>query len=364
MTMKKFINQPERFIDEMLYGLYAAHPSYYTCVNEDAHCLITKHKIAGKVGIATGGGSGHLPLFLGYVGKGMLDGCSVGDVFQSPSSEQMLDVTKAIDSGAGVLYIFGNYNGDPLIFRYYHEQMRTNPFRDKQLVLEYVDRESLQLMLQTTLFEVVEEKLRFHPRLLKGISDILQEYSDEKVPLVSITLTALYTSIIVAHEDMRIDYKNTSYSMIDYKYKNIIHGIIPRKGIPHDRDETKALQVFYKDTLFHEFDHSCPICGINIPHMLIASHIKPFRDCAHIYEAIDHDNGLLLCRNHDYLFDQGYFTFDENGYIIFSEELLEKDNLDSAYSLRKNYRLAECYLSENRMKFMAYHREFIFHRNR
>ena len=115
--MKKFINQPERFIDEMLYGLYAAHPSYYTCVNEDAHCLITKHKIAGKVGIATGGGSGHLPLFLGYVGKGMLDGCSVGDVFQSPSSEQMLDVTKAIDSGAGVLYIFGNYNGDIFNFQ-------------------------------------------------------------------------------------------------------------------------------------------------------------------------------------------------------------------------------------------------------
>ena len=52
-----------------------------------------------------------------------------------------------------------------------------------------------------------------------------------------------------------------------------------------------------------------------------------FRDCAHIYEAIDHDNGLLLCRNHDYLFDQGYFTFDENGYIIFSEELLDKDCL-------------------------------------
>ncbi|MFR5527154.1 MAG: HNH endonuclease, partial [[Clostridium] innocuum] len=82
------------------------------------------------------------------------------------------------------------------------------------------------------------------------------------------------------------------------------------------------------------------------------------------YEAIDHDNGLLLCRNHDYLFDQGYFTFDENGYIIFSEELLDKENLDSAYSLRKNYRLQDCYLSENRMKFMAYHREFIFRRNR
>ena len=73
---------------------------------------MTANKKEGKVGIATGGGSGHLPLFLGYVGKGMLDGCCVGDVFQSPSSEQMLAVTKAIDSGAGVLYIYGNYNGD------------------------------------------------------------------------------------------------------------------------------------------------------------------------------------------------------------------------------------------------------------
>jgi dihydroxyacetone kinase-like protein len=60
----------------------------------------------------TGGGSGHLPLFLGYVGTGMLDGCAVGDVFQSPSPEQILAITKEIDSGAGVLYIYGNYNGD------------------------------------------------------------------------------------------------------------------------------------------------------------------------------------------------------------------------------------------------------------
>jgi dihydroxyacetone kinase-like protein len=70
----------------------------------------------GKVGLATGGGSGHLPLFLGYVGEGMLDGCAVGGVFQSPSAEQMLAVTKAIDSGAGVIYIYGNYGGDVLNF--------------------------------------------------------------------------------------------------------------------------------------------------------------------------------------------------------------------------------------------------------
>jgi len=64
----------------------------------------------------TGGGSGHLPVFLGYVGKGMLDGCAVGDVFQSPSIEQIVNVTKQIDGGKGVLYIYGNYGGDILKF--------------------------------------------------------------------------------------------------------------------------------------------------------------------------------------------------------------------------------------------------------
>lgn len=110
--MKKIINKPENYVTEMLEGLYIAHSDLITYVEDDVHCLVTANKVEGKVGIATGGGSGHLPLFLGYVGKGMLDGCSVGDVFQSPSAEQMLAVTKAIDSGAGVLYIYGNYNGD------------------------------------------------------------------------------------------------------------------------------------------------------------------------------------------------------------------------------------------------------------
>jgi len=110
--MKKIINKPEDYVTEMLEGLYIAHSDLITCTGGDVHCLVAAHKKPGKVGIATGGGSGHLPLFLGYVGKGMLDGCSVGDVFQSPSAEQMLAVTREIDSGAGVLYIYGNYNGD------------------------------------------------------------------------------------------------------------------------------------------------------------------------------------------------------------------------------------------------------------
>ncbi|MCK9598363.1 MAG: dihydroxyacetone kinase subunit DhaK [Sphaerochaeta sp.] len=110
--MKKILNKPENYVNEMLEGLYIAHPDLITYTNNDVRCLVTANKKEGKVGIATGGGSGHLPLFLGYVGRGMLDGCSVGDVFQSPSAEQMHAVTKYIDSGAGVLYIYGNYNGD------------------------------------------------------------------------------------------------------------------------------------------------------------------------------------------------------------------------------------------------------------
>lgn len=114
--MKKFLNAPEQFVDEMLEGIYAAHPGELTCAAGDPRCLVTARAVKGKVGIATGGGSGHLPLFLGYVGTGLLDGCAVGGVFQSPSADQMLEVTKAINQGAGVFYIYGNYSGDIMNF--------------------------------------------------------------------------------------------------------------------------------------------------------------------------------------------------------------------------------------------------------
>lgn len=114
--MKKFLNRAEDFVDEMLDGIYAAHPQLVTYVADDRRCLVSTRRHKGKVGLATGGGSGHLPLFLGYVGDGLLDGCAVGGVFQSPSADQMYQVTKAIDQGAGVLYIYGNYTGDILNF--------------------------------------------------------------------------------------------------------------------------------------------------------------------------------------------------------------------------------------------------------
>lgn len=118
MPMKKFMNAADRFVPEMLEGILAAHPSQLTSAAGDPHCIVRAgaRGTPGKVGLATGGGSGHLPLFLGYVGQGMLDGCAVGDVFQSPSADQMLEVTRAIHTGAGVLYVYGNYSGDVINF--------------------------------------------------------------------------------------------------------------------------------------------------------------------------------------------------------------------------------------------------------
>ncbi len=114
--MKKILNKAVDFVPEMLDGLLKAYPTQLAYA-EDIHAIVRADSpVQGKVALATGGGSGHLPVFLGYVGKGMLDGCAVGDVFQSPSAEQMLAVTKRIHGGKGVVYIYGNYGGDVMNF--------------------------------------------------------------------------------------------------------------------------------------------------------------------------------------------------------------------------------------------------------
>jgi dihydroxyacetone kinase-like protein len=115
--VKKILNAPESYVDEMLSGLVAAHPEYYRLYGDSGRVIAraTPGK-AGKVGIVTGGGSGHLPIFTGYVGDGMLDACAIGDVFASPSAEQMADAIRVADSGAGVLRLYGNYGGDIMNF--------------------------------------------------------------------------------------------------------------------------------------------------------------------------------------------------------------------------------------------------------
>ena len=118
--MKKILNAPDSYVDEMIEGILAAYPNHLkgAAVSDRGTrgLVVANAPVAGKVGIATGGGSGHIPLFLGYLGAGLADGVAVGDVFSSPSAQEMLDVTRAIDSGQGVLYLYGNYGGDVLNF--------------------------------------------------------------------------------------------------------------------------------------------------------------------------------------------------------------------------------------------------------
>jgi len=115
--MKKLINDPALFVDEFLAGIVAAHNTSVRLVGDDRRVLVRADApVAGHVGIVTGGGSGHLPLFLGYVGMGLCSGVAIGNVFSSPSAEQILRATRAVDGGAGVVYLYGNYGGDVLNF--------------------------------------------------------------------------------------------------------------------------------------------------------------------------------------------------------------------------------------------------------
>ena len=117
IVMKKIINRPEDFVKDTMEGIIAAYGDKVKLYNDDYRILLSSYPVKeGKVGIVTAGGSGHLPVFLGYVGQGLLDGCTVGNVFASPSSAKMADTIRACDRGNGVLVLFGNYGGDKMNF--------------------------------------------------------------------------------------------------------------------------------------------------------------------------------------------------------------------------------------------------------
>lgn len=111
------MNSPVDVVQEMVEGYVMAHPNYISQLPTNHRSLVTK-KINKdrKVGILVGGGSGHEPGFMGYVGQGMADGVAVGNIFASPSPDPILEVTKAIDKGSGVVFLFGNYAGDVMNF--------------------------------------------------------------------------------------------------------------------------------------------------------------------------------------------------------------------------------------------------------
>jgi dihydroxyacetone kinase-like protein len=115
--MKKILNEPRSFVDDMLDGVVLAHPEHFRRTSDSTRALTwSGSPVPGKVGIVTGGGSGHLPLFLGYVGRNLLDGVAVGNVFTAPPASAVLAATRAVSCGNGVLHLFGNYAGDVLNF--------------------------------------------------------------------------------------------------------------------------------------------------------------------------------------------------------------------------------------------------------
>jgi dihydroxyacetone kinase-like protein len=134
--VKKLINKPEDVVREALHGIEAAHGdlvrvSYepYTIVRADA-------PVQGKVGLLSGGGSGHEPMHGGFVGPGMLDAACPGEVFTSPTPDQMLEATKAVDGGAGVLHIVKNYTGDVMNFEMAAELARGDGIEVEAVVID------------------------------------------------------------------------------------------------------------------------------------------------------------------------------------------------------------------------------------
>lgn len=114
---KKLINHPDDVIAELIDGMVGAHPDLLRVEGETGRAVVAVDgPRAGKVGIVVGGGSGHEPAFYGYVGRGLADAAAIGNVFASPSPDQIADAARAVDGGAGVLFLYGNYTGDVMNF--------------------------------------------------------------------------------------------------------------------------------------------------------------------------------------------------------------------------------------------------------
>lgn len=134
--MKKIINNSENVVDEMLQGIVDAHPEYLKRV-EGFNVLVRKDSpIEGKVGIVSGGGSGHEPSHGGYVGMGMLDGAIAGEVFTSPTPDQIYEAIKAVNGGSGVLLVIKNYTGDIMNFEMAAEMAFAEEIKVESVVVD------------------------------------------------------------------------------------------------------------------------------------------------------------------------------------------------------------------------------------
>ena len=133
--MKKIINKPSDFVEESIEGLVKSHPYVYAFAPDNKRVITRANKASNKVGIVSGGGSGHLPVFTGYVGKGFLDACAIGSVFASPSVEQIASAIRNADNGNGVLCVLGNYGGDVMNFEMASEIVGSEGIKTKTVIV-------------------------------------------------------------------------------------------------------------------------------------------------------------------------------------------------------------------------------------
>ena len=133
--MKKIINNADNFVEESISGLVKSYPEIYKYSSETNKVLMRSVKGNNKVGLVSGGGSGHLPLFTGYIGKGLLDSCAIGNVFASPSVDEISTAIKSANSEKGVLCIYGNYGGDVMNFDMASEMLEMEDIKVESIVV-------------------------------------------------------------------------------------------------------------------------------------------------------------------------------------------------------------------------------------
>src|SRR5436309_14011838 len=134
--MKKLINKPDDVVTEALQGMAAAHPDLLRVSFGPNYIVRADAPVQGKVALVSGGGSGHEPMHGGFVGMGMLDAACPGDVFTSPTPDQMIEATKAVDGGAGVVHIVKNYTGDVMNFEMAAELARGEGIEVEAVVID------------------------------------------------------------------------------------------------------------------------------------------------------------------------------------------------------------------------------------
>jgi dihydroxyacetone kinase-like protein len=183
--MKKLINNPENVVVEALQGVAVAHPDLVKVHFNPNYVVRVDAPIQGKVGLVSGGGSGHEPMHGGFVGYGMLDAACPGAVFTSPTPDQMLEATKAVNGGAGVLHIVKNYTGDIMNFEMAADLGKAEGIEVESIVID--DDVAVQDSLytagrrgvgSTVLAEKVCGAAAEERRSLKAVADVCRKVKD------------------------------------------------------------------------------------------------------------------------------------------------------------------------------------------